>query len=81
MISNLTATAATQALYANAYPEKPMRNLELTNVRIEAQKPGRIANAADWTMTGVVVATPTGSQVELQQSQAVQLPRVEKLLP
>jgi polygalacturonase len=79
VISNLTATAATQAIYANAYPEKPMRNVQLTNVRIEARKPGQIANGADWTMNNVVVATPTGSQVELQQSQRVELPQTERL--
>jgi polygalacturonase len=79
VISNLTATGAEQAIYANAYPEKPMRQVRLFNVRIEAEKPGRIANAADWTMHDVVVATPTAGDVAVRNAVNVQLPRALRL--
>jgi polygalacturonase len=79
VISNLTATGAEQAIYANAYPEKPMRDVRLDNVRIEAEKPGRIANAADWTMNDVVIATPGGVNVKITNSTNVPQPRAVQL--
>jgi polygalacturonase len=77
-ISNVTAVGSSQAIHANAYPEKPMRNLTLENVRIEAKRAGQIVNAADWRMKQVVVATPDGGQVKLKGCQGVELPTVEK---
>lgn len=79
VISNLTATGAEQAIYANAYPEKPMRQVHLTNVRIEAEKPGRIANAADWTMNDVAIATPAAANVKITNSTNVPQPRTVEL--
>jgi lysophospholipase L1-like esterase len=76
VISNLTAQGAEQAIYANAYSEKPMRGVRLSDIRIEAQKAGSIANAAEWTMHNVVLATPEGENVTLKNPRQVELPKV-----
>ena len=50
-ISNVKVTNAKQAIYANAYAEKPLRNVQWENVTIEAESGGSINNAKDWVMT------------------------------
>ena len=79
VISNVTARAATQALYVNAFAEKPLRNVRLENVRLEAEQPGSIANAADWTMHHVVIATPDGAALRLKNTRGVPQPEAIKL--
>jgi polygalacturonase len=81
VISNLTATAAAQAIYVNAYSEKPIHDVRLEQVRIEAKKPGVISHAANWTMKDVVFATPAGSNIRLVDVQSVGLPRAVKAKP
>lgn len=81
VISDLTATAATQAIFVNAYPGKPIRDVRLEQVRIEAQKPGTISHAADWTMQDVVIATPAGHNIKLVDTENIGLPRATKNLP
>ena len=80
MISNVTATGAAQAIYANAYPEKPMRGVRFENVRIEADTPGQISNAKDWTMKNVVITTASGSKLKLEHSKNVEQPTIQKKL-
>lgn len=75
-ISNVTVTGAQQAFYANAYPEKPLRNVLWENVTIESQSGGVLNNAKDWTMTNVVLSA--NSQVNLKDCINVQLPLFEK---
>ena len=81
VISNLTATAAAQAIYVNAYSEKPIHDVRLENFRIEAKRPGAISHAANWTMTDVVLATPAGGNLSLVDAKSVGLPRAVKLKP
>jgi len=64
VISNIKATDAEQAIYANAYPEKLMRNITLENVFIEARKAGKISNATDWKMKNVQLEIVEGSLVQ-----------------
>lgn len=71
-ISNVKVTNARTAIYANAYPEKPMRDVHWENVTIEAKSGGKINNAKNWSMTNVVLHS--SSQVELSNSTDVQLP-------
>ena len=78
VISNLTATAATQAIYANAYPEKPIRDVRLEKVRIAATQAGSVSHAASWQMQEVTLATPTGGNLQLNNTVEVSLPAVEK---
>jgi lysophospholipase L1-like esterase len=75
-ISDVTATGASQAIYANAFPEKPIHHLKWENVRIEAHEPGRISNAADWTMKDVVVRTPSKNKLKVIHSSQVELPQI-----
>ncbi len=79
VISNVTATAAVRAIFVNAYPGKPIHDVQLDKIRIEAQKPGAISHATDWTMTNFVLATPAGGNVELVDAKNVGLPRVVRL--
>jgi hypothetical protein len=79
VISNVTARAATQALYANAFAEKPLRNVRLEKVRLEADKPGSVSNAADWTMNHVVIATPDGAPLRLSHAPGVPQPETARL--
>lgn len=71
-ISNVKVTNAKRAIYANAYAEKPLRNVQWENVTIEAQSGGSINNAKDWTMTNVTLKA--SSTVEVKNSTNVQLP-------
>jgi polygalacturonase len=76
VISNLTATAANQAIYVNGFADKPIHDVQLHNVKITAQKPGTISHAADWTFTDVVFATPAGRNVRLVDVKNVEPPPV-----
>lgn len=75
-ISDVTVRGAKKAFYANAFPEKPLRNVHWENVTIEAQSGGRLNNAKDWTMTNVVLRAR--SQVELRNCTNIQLPLLEQ---
>jgi len=75
-ISDVTVRRAKTAFYANAYYEKPLRNVHWENVTIQAQSGGSIKNAKDWTMTNVVLRA--GGQVQLSNCANVQLPVLEK---
>ena len=74
-ISNVRATNANKAIYANAYPEKPLRDVVWENVTIEAKKGGMINNAKNWSMTNVVLYSD--QQVELVNSTNVDLPTLK----
>lgn len=76
LISDVKVTNAKMAIYANAYPEKPLRNVHWENVTIEAKSGGKINNAKGWTMTNVVLRA--SSQVELKNSTDVQIPLWKK---
>jgi len=71
-ISNVKVTNAGTAIYANAYPEKPLRDVHWENVAIEAKSGGKINNAKNWRMTNVVLYS--SSQVELSNCTGVELP-------
>ncbi len=81
VISNLTATAAAQAIYANGCSGKPIHDVRLENLRIEAKKPGAISYAVNWTMKEVVVTTPAGGNLKLVDAQNVGLPKAVKAGP
>jgi polygalacturonase len=78
VISNVTATAAGQAIYANAYEEKPIREVRLQDIRIEAEKPGTITHAADWKLENVIISTPTGAGLQLKHTVGVPQPELRK---
>jgi polygalacturonase/lysophospholipase L1-like esterase len=76
VISNVTATGAEQAIYANAFPEKPLRQMQWKDVRIEAREPGRISNAADWSMKDVVISTPSKNKLKVTESTRIESPQI-----
>ncbi len=78
VISNLTATAAARAIYVNAYAEKPMHDVRLEALRIEAKKAGTISHAENWTMKDVVLTTPAGGNLRLVDDKNVDLPHALK---
>jgi polygalacturonase len=78
LISNVTATAGARAIFADAYPGKPIHDVQLDKVKIEARNAGSISHAENWTMKDVVVATPGGGNVELLDAKNVGLPRAVK---
>jgi polygalacturonase len=71
-ISNVKVTNADEAIYANAYPEKPIRNVIFENVRIQAKSGGSLTHCRDWSMKNVVLKA--GSQVQRNNCANVQLP-------
>jgi hypothetical protein len=78
VISNLVATGASQAIYANAYAKKPISGVRLENIRIEAEKAGAVSHATDWKLNGVVISTPTGENLHLKNTSGLSLPEVNK---
>lgn len=52
-IRDVEATGADGALYVNAYREKPLAELSLEDVRIEAKTAGSVKSGSLWTMRNV----------------------------
>jgi polygalacturonase len=79
VISNLTASGAETALYANAYPEKPMRDVHLDQVRILAREAGRIRNAADWTFEDVTLKVVAAGELQRENCRNVPVPELVRI--
>ncbi len=62
-ISDVTATNAGIGIYANAYEEKPIRDVVWEHVSIDAQNGGKITNAVNWKMDDVSLRARTPIQV------------------
>jgi polygalacturonase len=73
-VENITTTCGT-AFSVNAYPEKPIHDVSFKNVTINAGTGGVIKNAANWTMTNVILHSK--SQVKLEDDTNVALPTLE----
>lgn len=71
-ISNIHATGARTAFIVSAYPDAPLENFHLSNIRIQAQSAGSIENAFNWTLNGVHVDTPDRSKIQLKDDKNVQ---------
>jgi hypothetical protein len=80
-LTNLRATGAKLALTAEGYPEKPIRDVRLTNVTLAAETAGNIKNAADWKCTKVEILTLDGKPLERVNCNAVELPAVSSRMP
>jgi polygalacturonase len=76
VISNVTARGASQALMANAYSEKPMRNVHLENVTIEARVAGKVCNAAHWTFKDVTFRVLDEAGLKLENCVDVPQPEI-----
>lgn len=73
--SNIVVNNAKQAFYANAYEEKPMKNLIWKDITIEALEGGIINCADNWKMDNVSLKTPNSKSVELTNCIAVEQPK------
>lgn len=73
-ISEVTVKNAGQAFYVNAYEEKLMNNVYWKNVSIEADKPGEISHALDWTMDNVKLSIPGETQIAMTNVKNVPQP-------
>lgn len=67
------------AFQVEAYPEKPIRNVRLKDVRMETHTAGSILHAQDWIMEDVVIRTLDGSSVSMENCSAVAIPCVEPI--
>ena len=77
-ISNVTAKHAKRAIYANAYPEKPLWGVHWENVTIEAESAGSLNNCKDWTMNDVVLRVDNMDQLSLLGCTNVPAPALTK---
>jgi polygalacturonase len=75
-IANLKATGAKLALAVNGYPEKPIRDVRMSNVSIEAVSAGTLRHATDWQLTNVVIKAADGKPFSLTNCKGVKLPPV-----
>ncbi|MBW7455352.1 glycoside hydrolase family 28 protein [Paenibacillus sepulcri] len=69
------------AFEVEAYPEKPISGIRLSNILIESHAAGTISHAKDWTMNDVVIRTLDGVNVRLNHCDSVDLPEVERFAP
>ncbi len=72
--NDITVSNAQQAFFVNAYPEKPMNNLQWKNVSIQAEEAGEINHALEWTMENVSLQLPVSEKIALTNAVNVQAP-------
>jgi len=65
---------ARQAFHVNAYEERPMYNISLKNISIEAEKAGEISHALDWTMENVSLTVQGKEKIALTNAVNFQHP-------
>ncbi|HEX4065741.1 MAG TPA: glycosyl hydrolase family 28 protein [Acidobacteriaceae bacterium] len=71
-ISDIHATDAQTAFEVSAYPDAPLQNFHLSNIRIQAKNAGTIENAQNWTLTGVHVQTPDNSRIQFKNDTGIE---------
>lgn len=66
----MTETAAGQSVIfdVEAFPEKPIRQVQFRNIRAEADQAGLVSSAADWKMRNTRFVTRQGAPVQLDNS-------------
>lgn len=79
-IANVKATGAKLAIAANGYPDKPIHDVRLSDITIEAVTAGNIKNAADWQLTNVAIQTSDAKPFSQINCQGVEFPAI-KLRP
>ena len=70
---NIEAIESRTAISVNASEKSPIDSFHLTNVHIEAETPGKIVNAKNWTIENVTITTKNGEQVTVESSPGVNL--------
>lgn len=73
-LSNIEVKGATTAIYANAYPQMPIHDLQWNNISIEAEKGGEINYGKDWQMNNVTIDIPADEHIISKGSENINLP-------
>jgi polygalacturonase len=76
VISNVTATGCAKAIDVRGTPEKPVRAVRLSQIRIQARTAGAIRHAADWTADRVVIEAEDAKPLHLEDCRGVEAPLV-----
>ena len=72
-ISNVKATGAKTAFDISATPQNPLEDFHFENLTIDAQSAGAVANAKNWTLSGVTIRAADGSQLTFTDSSGITL--------
>lgn len=72
-ISNIKASGAKIAFDVSATPRNPLENFHFDNLTIDAQSAGKVANARNWTLSGVTIHAADGSQLTFTDSSGITL--------
>ena len=75
-IENVEITGATRIFSASGLPEKPLVNVNFTNITAQGSDPGSIEYADNWTMSNVKLITPKGAMPTITNSKNVIVPGV-----
>ncbi len=70
-IENVKITEARRIIFAEGLPEKPIVNVNWTNISAQGGLAGRIAYARDWTMKNVRIKTFAGDDLMISNSEKV----------
>ena len=74
-ITRVTADGAEVGFHVNAFPEKPISRVHFEQVELEAENPGFIRHARDWTMDEVTLSVQVEERLELTDCEGVEEPR------
>ncbi|MDX8339382.1 glycoside hydrolase family 28 protein [Draconibacterium sp. IB214405] len=77
-LSDIKVVNAKEAFYANAYPEKPIHNINWNDILIEAEHSGKLTYASNWKMNNVLLKTTTGKPIELVDCENIEQPQIVK---
>ena len=72
-LSNIRATGAKTAFDVSATPQNPLEDFHFDNLTIDAQSAGKVANARNWTLSGVTIHAADGSQLTFTDSSGITL--------
>jgi polygalacturonase len=72
-ISNIKATGAKTAFDVSATTAAPLEDFQFDNLTIDAQSAGKVADAKNWTLSGVTIHTADGSQLTFTGSSGITL--------
>jgi polygalacturonase len=70
-VGDIKAIGAKTAFEVAAFPETPLERFTFDNLDLDAQAPGRIANAKDWTFKRTLIDTLNGKAPEVVDSSGV----------
>ncbi len=72
-ISNIRAVGAKTAFDVSATPQNPLEDFHFENIAIDAESAGSVADAKNWTLSGVAIHAADGSQLTFKDSSGITL--------